>query len=165
MTGAAVTWLIIFLANSPDWQKRCREEINAIVLRNRSNQTQSANQILSKLSLQTWETQFPILYQCLQETLRITSTGTFFRKNVSGSDIPIGNSGLVIPHGSYAAYLPDNVHMDPNLYPNPLKFDPGRFNIVSNEENLQEPHTFLGWGSGRHLCGKLWLVTLREIVG
>lgn len=153
MTGASATWLPAFLSNSPEWQSKCREEVDAVMSKHRSHPSQSSNDILSSLSLQDWESEFPVLYCCLQETLRITSTGTFFRKNASGADIPIGDSGTVVPNDSYTAYLPDNVHMDPEHYPSPLTFNPGRYCRPEHTEEKQ-PHVFLGWGSGRHYCGK-----------
>ncbi|KAG6363983.1 hypothetical protein INS49_009086 [Diaporthe citri] len=121
MTGASITWLPAFLADSLEWQSKCRDEVDAVLLEHRKTPSQSHNEILESLSLQDWETEFPVLYSCLQETLRLTSTGTFFRKNVSGADIRIGDSAEVVPNNSYAAYLPDNVHMDPRLYPDPLR--------------------------------------------
>ncbi|KAI0419431.1 cytochrome P450 [Xylaria grammica] len=123
MTGAAVTWLSLFLANSPKWQEKCRDEA------------------------------------CLNESLCIMSTGTFFRKNVSGTDIPIGSTGEVVPDGAYAVYLPDHVHMDPTLYPDPLKFDPSRF-LVSTNQSKSVPRSFVGWGSGRHPCPGMRLAKL-----
>lgn len=155
MTGASITWLPAFLADSLEWQSNCRHEVDAVLLKHRKTSLQSDNEILESLSLQDWETEFPVLYSCLQETLRLTSTGTFFRKNVSGADIRIGDSADVVPNNSYAAYLPDNVHMDPHLYSDPLRFDPARHHQDGSDE--REPHTFLGWGSGRHLCGQLLL--------
>ncbi|KAI1410685.1 cytochrome P450 [Hypoxylon sp. FL1857] len=160
MTGAAATWLPAFLSDAPEWQERCREEVDAVVFKYRKDPTQSPNDVLATLSLQIWESDFPILHSCLQETLRITSTGTFFRKNVSGSDIPLGDSGDVVPDGSYATYLPDSVHMDPRVYPDPLEFNPARFHDARISEE-EEPHTFLGWGSGRHLCAGMRLAKVQ----
>lgn len=153
MTGAAVTWLTAFLAGAPEWQEKCRKEVDVVVSKYRKSPKQSPNNILATVPLQAWESDFPVIYSCLQETLRIISTGTLCRKNVSGCDIPIGNSGVVVPDGSYAIYLSDNMHMDPRLYHNPLEFEPARFpNPVGLED--KEPHAFLGWGSGCHLCRK-----------
>ncbi|KAI0860526.1 cytochrome P450 [Xylaria cubensis] len=159
MTGAAVTWLTIFLANSPEWQKKCRDEIDFTISKHRTCLDQRRDDVLNTMSLQIWESSFPTLYACLQETLRITSTGTFFRKNVSGCDIPIGDAGEVIPNGSYAAYLPDHVHMNFCIYPEPLRFDPARF-LDPEYLNDQEPHSFVGWGSGRHLCAGMRIAKL-----
>lgn len=152
-TGAAVTWLSAFLANHIEWQMKCRAEVDAVLAKHRTRPTQTPNEILATFSLQNWESEFPRLYSCLQENLRITSTGTSFRENASGKDIPIGNAGFVVPNGAYATYLPDNVHMDSRLSENPLEFNPGGRFFNNNNLRSKEPHTFLGWGSGRHLCG------------
>ncbi|TGJ87186.1 hypothetical protein E0Z10_g1624 [Xylaria hypoxylon] len=159
MTGAAVTWLTVFLANSPEWQEKCRAEVDCTISKHRTSPKQVRDEVLDAMSLQIWESSFSTLYACLQETLRITSTGTFFRKNVSGGDISIGSTGEVIPNGSYAAYLPDHVHMDSSIYSDPLKFDPSRF-LGSTSFGEKEPHSFLGWGLGRHLCAGMRLVRL-----
>lgn len=160
MSGAAVTWLAAFLAMSPEWQSKCREGVDAVLLKLRTGPTSptsttygSVNDTLAAMSLQDWESRFPTLSLCLKETLRINSTGTLFRKNVSGGDILIGKSGAVVPNNSYAAFLPDSVHMDPALYPDPTAFHPGRY-LESSRSEEPELHFFVGWGSGRHLCGK-----------
>ncbi|KAI0100863.1 cytochrome P450 [Nemania sp. FL0031] len=159
MTGAAVIWLTVFLANSPEWQRKCQNEVDSIISMHRTNLTQQREDILTTLPLHTWESSFPTLQACLHEALRIMSTGTFFRKNVSGGNVPIGSTGEIIPDGAYAAYLPDNVHMDPSLYPAPFKFDPARFLDPIKPSELG-PHSFLGWGSGRHPCPGMRLAKL-----
>ncbi|TRX93717.1 hypothetical protein FHL15_005393 [Xylaria flabelliformis] len=81
MTGAAVTWLTIFLANSPEWQEKCRDEIDFTISKCQTSLDRRRDDVLNTMSLQICESSFPTLYACLQETLRITSTGIFFRKN------------------------------------------------------------------------------------
>ena len=153
MSAAALIWLNVFLANSPEWQEKCWNEVDDIISTHRKSPTQLREDILATLPLGTWESDFPTLQACLHETIRIMSTGAFFRKNVSGEDIPIGDTGEVVPYGAYAAYLPDHVHMDPSLYPGVLKFDPGRF-LDHAKQSGSVPHSFVGWGSGRHPCRK-----------
>lgn len=118
--------------------------------RHRASPDQSPGDLLKTLSLQEWEAEFPVLAAVLRETLRLQLPGTMFRRNGTGSDIVIGEEE-VIPAGAYAAYTVAFTHLDPELYPEPHKFDPGRY-IDSGGKS--EPHTYLGWGSGRHFCGK-----------
>ncbi|KAH8753101.1 hypothetical protein F5883DRAFT_365823, partial [Diaporthe sp. PMI_573] len=58
------------------------------------------------------------------------------------------------------AYLPDNVHMDPQLYLDPLAFDPPHHRHQDGYDE-RDPHTFLGWGSWRHLCAGIRLAKLK----
>ncbi|KAK3374268.1 cytochrome P450 [Lasiosphaeria ovina] len=158
--GCTASWLTVFLAHSPAWQALCRAEVDAVVAKHRANPSQSADDVLEGLSLQTWESEFPVTIASFRETIRLAMPGAMFRKNASGAAIPIGDTGEVVPDGAYASFHLDNVHMDSALYPDPATFNPGRYltpevNGGSYEDlNLkqEEPHTYVGWGSGRHLC-------------
>lgn len=124
-----------------------------VVARHQTDPDQSAADVLDTLSLEVWETEFPMIDICLRETIRLVVPGAMFRKNTSGSDIPIGSSGEVIPNGAFASYLLDNMHMNSDFYPDPLKFNPGRY-LDNSVEATKQPHVYLGWGSGRHPCSR-----------
>ena len=72
--------------------------------------------------------------------------GRLVPENTSGGDIAIGETGEVVPDGSYATYLIDEVHMDPD----PLRFDPARY--LGKADVKQETQGYVGWGSGLHPC-------------
>ena len=42
--------------------------------------------------------------------------------------------------------------MNPNIYTDPTKWDPGRFLPGRAEDKKVSAHGFVGWGSGRHPC-------------
>lgn len=48
-------------------------------------------------------------------------------------------------------YLIDDVHMNPEIYPDPLTWDPARY-APGREEDKKVPNAFLGWGAGFHPC-------------
>lgn len=142
-------------AQHPDWQSRCRTEIERVIASHRTSPDQSARDVLASLTLAEWESEFPVVNACLRESMRITLPGAVFRRNISDHDIPIGNSGEVIPPGAFAAYHLEDVHFDPELYPEPYTYDPGRF--LGEGDRIGKaggPHSFVGWGSGRHPCCK-----------
>lgn len=89
-----------------------------------------------------WESEFPILDCCPRETIRVAIPGTLFRKNTSEPDIPIGDTGEVIPKGSFVAHLVDEIHLNPEVYPEPLRFDPRH---TSTRTGWQTGTTFLYW--------------------
>ena len=152
--GCSASWLIVFLTHSPETQATCRAEIDAVIERKRNSHSQSRNDVFKTLSLHDWEHSFPYTLAALREAVRLAMPGATFRKNSSGRAVPIGNTGQTIPNGAYAAFLLDNVHMDPALYPKPSKFDPERYVAIDDQAKEEQPHTYIGWGSGRHPCGK-----------
>lgn len=51
--------------------------------------------------------------------------------------------GVKIPSGAYVVYPFSDVHLDPQLYPDPWRFDPGR-----PEQKM--PFAYVGWGGGEY---------------
>jgi cytochrome P450 len=49
----------------------------------------------------------------------------------------------VIPTGSYVVYPFSDVHLDPKIYPDPWRFDPGR------KEVNDALFSYVGWGGGK----------------
>lgn len=157
--GCTASWLLVFLAHSPEWQARCRAEVDGVISQNRRDPSQSKYDVLEALGLPEWEAGFPVILAAFRETVRLAMPGAMFRKNISGGPVVIGGTGEVIPDGSYASFLMDNVHMDPDLYPDPFQFDPGRHlshddGGSGEKQEEREPHTYIGWGTGRHPCGE-----------
>jgi sterol 14-demethylase len=157
-TSASGTWLLIILASNPEWKDRGREEVDRATAKHRANAGQSASDILDTLTLDEWESEFPILRSSLREAVRVALAGALFRKNTSGGDIAIGETGEVVPDGSYATYLIDEVHMDPSMYPDPLSFDPDRY--LGKADVKQETRGYVGWGSGLHPCREYFCLVL-----
>ena len=53
----------------------------------------------------------------------------------------------------HKVYLWDDVSMNPEIYEDPYKWDPGRYE-PQRAEDKKVPHGYIGWGSGRHPCCK-----------
>lgn len=97
-----------------------------------------------------WESEFPSIDLALRECIRLQMVGTAFRRNISGRDVVISKTtGEIIPKDAFAMYLIDDVHMNPEIYPNPERFDPGRF---ERGEDKKAYFGYVGWGVGRHPC-------------
>jgi cytochrome P450 len=120
--------------------------VDEVIARHRTSSAQKPADVLDTLSLDAWQTEFPLLSdQCFVEAIRLTMRGTPFRKNM-GADLPLGDDGKaaeVIPTGAYGAYLVHHVHFGPEIYPDPEKFDPGRFQD-DRAEHKKAPHAYLG---------------------
>lgn len=101
-SGINAAYELCWLASTPEWYGRLQEEVDGVVEAHRRSPEQSAAEVLSTLSLNEWETSFPMIDICQRETIRHQLVGTAFRKNASNIDIPIGKTGEIIPKGSFA---------------------------------------------------------------
>ena len=59
-------------------------------------------------------------------------------------------SEKVIKLGDFLAYPLVDAHLNPEYYPEPYKYDPGRWLRPDPVPNVAHP--FLAWGAGKHPC-------------
>lgn len=157
-SGWNAAWVFCFLSLYPHWMHKVRAEVDGAVARHRTGPEQKPLDVLSQISVEDWERDFPLINLCLHESIRIVTVGAGFRRNISGKDIKIGRTGEVIPKGAFAAFHIDQIHMNPDIYKDPTKFDPSRF-LPGRQEDKKVPLSYAGWGQGRHPCCKFSLLT------
>ncbi len=75
----------------------------------------------------------------IRETLRIAQPHMAMRRNV-GPEMYI--DGKVIPTGTLVVYPFSDVHLNPELYPDPWRFDPAR-------PHLRADFAYVGLGGGK----------------
>ena len=150
-TGINAAWILAYLAHDRCWLTKVREEVEAAANKYNTDTEISLTEKLDNLSVDAWDSEFPLLDLCLRETIRMNSTGAAFRKNTSGHEIPIGSTKEVISPGAYAVYPFFDVHMDSSIYTDPKKWDPSRY-FPERAEDKKSPHAFIGWGAARHPC-------------
>lgn len=56
-----------------------------------------------------------------------------------------------VPAGDVVAASPNFSHVLPNVFTDPLEYDPRRF-APPREEDKRKPFSFIGFGGGRHAC-------------
>ncbi|KAL4254749.1 cytochrome P450 family protein [Abortiporus biennis] len=156
-TGVTASWLITFLGTHPHWKNQAYEEVREVLssaysdsdsdpkftssgfMTSKSATTASA---LSTIPIDVWENKMPVLDSLIRETLRIAQPHTAMRRNM-GPDTFI--SGARVPSGAYVVYPFSDVHLNPELYPDPYRFDPGR-------PKHEMPFAYVGWGAGTTIC-------------
>ncbi|KAJ7197142.1 cytochrome P450 [Mycena pura] len=146
-TGTTICWILIFLGDKPKWKAKVANEVRAL-LRGQSNSSDPVHRRFASVPLHAWEEEMPVLDAVLKETMRLTMSGTVLRRNI-GCDTFIGHKKI---HDSdFVAYSLGDIHLDSDVYPDPLSFDPARF-LEEREETNKVSFPFVGWGAGRHPC-------------
>ena len=141
--------MLIHLAIHPEWKEKCKKEIQDLLSRHLGDSLPSAtlSEKLGAIPISAWEDELPILEACTRESQRIAISGVTLRRNVR-EELKIGEQ--VVKRGDFLAYSLGDVHLNPEYYPEPYKYDPGRW--LRPDPVPDAVYTFLGWGVGRHPC-------------
>ncbi|KAF8753977.1 Cytochrome P450 [Rhizoctonia solani] len=148
-TGLMSAWIYIHLDQVPEWKEKAVEEIRTLLHKYAPLEEYpdlSTAERFSKIPPQAWEDEMPVLETCIRETIRLIVSGAALRRVTSG-DTEI--DGKKIPNGTFLVYSVGETHTDPNIYPNPTQYDPGRY---AEGQDKAQTYGFLGWGVGRHPC-------------
>ena len=137
------------LAIHPEWREKCKKEIQDLLSRHFGDSLSSGTLYdkLGAIPVSAWEDELPILDACIRESQRISISGVALRRNLRG-EMKIGEQ--VVKPGDFLAYALGDVHLNPEIYPEPYKYDPDRWLRPDPVPNVAYP--FLGWGAGRHPC-------------
>ena len=128
------------LGNSSEWKNKATREIEELLSTYgpEAAANTSLTSHLASIPLEAWEAETPVLDALIHETLRIAQPHTAMRRNL-GPDTVIDSK--TIPSGAYIVYPFSDVHLNPELYPDPWKFDPSR-------KEAKTPFGYVGWGGG-----------------
>ncbi|KAJ7185501.1 cytochrome P450 [Mycena filopes] len=143
-TGTTASWIITFLGGHADWRQKAKAEVESLLAEYSDPTTTGLSARLAEIPLETWESQTPVLDAIIRETLRVAQPHTAMRRNL-GPEVYINDKA--IPTGSYIIYPFSDVHLDPEIYPDPWRFDPGR---KEASKDLDLP--YVGWGVGKTTC-------------
>ncbi|XP_049777760.1 cytochrome P450 4d2-like isoform X2 [Schistocerca cancellata] len=69
----------------------------------------------------------------------------------ASEDIPLSGGRYVAPRGSVVFVFLNLLHRQPAIYPDPDKFDPGRF-LEGGGSSALPPYSYLPFGAGSRLC-------------
>lgn len=133
--GAAVAFCVFTLAQMPEIQKKCFEELESIF--GDDNRAPTMNDLR----------EMKYLEMCIKETLRLYPSVPLFARKIS-EDIRIGKHTL--PAGCNVFIMPYSTHRLPHIYPDPEKFDPERFTSENCEK--RHPYAYLPFSAGARNC-------------
>ena len=130
--ASAFTSVIYFLAREPDWPALLREELAGAGL---GSPAEAATADL------------PLQDMCFKEALRLNAPAPVIWRRATR---PFSLYGYDIPAGTITGVSPMLVHLDPDIWPEPLRFDPNRFSAAA--EASRHRHAFVPFGGGVHKC-------------
>ncbi|TDL20336.1 cytochrome P450 [Rickenella mellea] len=144
-TGIMSAWTMLYLLSNPTWKAKATEEIRSFIAKYAKSGRPLADQ-LAEVPPHVWDEEMPVLDVCLRETIRIVMSGPALRRNFADGIVINGHE---IPRGAFMAFPMTSTHHDPNIYPDPFRWDPERY---ARNEDKKEHWAYLGWGTGRHPC-------------
>uniref|UniRef100_A0AAT9UTL3 Cytochrome P450 3635A3 short isoform n=1 Tax=Maconellicoccus hirsutus TaxID=177089 RepID=A0AAT9UTL3_MACHI len=135
-TTSAISFLLYEMAKHPHMQEKLLQEID-----------QAFQESDGNLDYDT--VQKPVyLNKIISETMRkYCIIGSFSRRCTTTCALP---DGFVIEKGTAVVVSTSGLHHDPQYYPNPLKFDPERFN--EENKNARHPYVYMPFGAGPRYC-------------
>ena len=135
-TANALTWLTVLLDAHPDVAARLRAELAQVL----GGRPPSAVDL----------PRLPYAGAVVRETLRLYPPAWIFARTAAVDDVI---SGIAIPAGTVVIISPYVTHRLPDLWPDPLRFDPERF-IRDPSLGLggSKSLAYLPFGAGPHQC-------------
>ena len=142
-TTAGVAWTIHATFSRPDVRDRARAEIEAV-----AGDRPLTVELLGSM---------PYLAGVVSESLRLWPPAAFGGR-YAVEDVPF--AGHVIPAGTTVLFSQYVTHRDPELWPDPLRFDPERWVEGSPTFRPPEPYAYIPFGGGYRRCIGFALATM-----
>ncbi|KAF7253204.1 Cytochrome P450 4B1 [Varanus komodoensis] len=134
-TASGISWLFYCMAQNPEHQQRCREEIMELT----GDQGTIQWDDLGKMAYTT---------MCIKESLRLYPPASVVVR-VLGSHLTF-HDGRTLPEGSFIGLNVFGLHRNPEVWDNPEVFDPTRFS--PENASLRHPYAYLPFSAGPRNC-------------
>ncbi|XP_040096948.1 cytochrome P450 4F3-like isoform X2 [Oryx dammah] len=149
-TASGLSWILYNLAKHPEYQERCRQEVQDLLRDRESKEIE-------------WDdlAQLPFLTMCIKESLRLHPPVTSISRRCT-QDIVLPD-GRVIPKGVVCLIDIFGTHHNPSVWPDPEVYDPFRF----DPENIKgrSPLAFVPFSAGPRNCiGQTFAMTEMKVI-
>lgn len=130
-TAVTLTWALHLIARHPDVERRLHAEVDAVL----AGRTAGPDDVAA----------LELTGRVVTETLRLRSPVYILTRQVT-SDTELG--GHPLPAGTVVAYSPYPIHHNADLYPDPHRFDPDRWDPARKPAR----HAFVPFSNGARKC-------------
>ena len=134
-TTSGISFCLHNIAKYPDVQQKVFEEINNEI----GDEKILTLQLLNKLHY---------LELVIKESLRLYPSVPYFGRNIK-EDVTVG--GHTFPKNCNINFSPYLLGRDPKIFPDPLKFDPNRFDVETTTEKIN-PYAYVPFSAGPRNC-------------
>ena len=130
-TSHALSWTLHLLGENPEAQKHVRDELDALE------------------GEPGWDTleDLPWTRQCIEEAMRIYPPA-YVVPRMATEDVAVG--GFLIPKGADVVVWILHTHRDARWFPDPMRFEPSRFDPEARKSIPQ--CAYLPFGAGQRTC-------------
>uniref|UniRef100_UPI00398F7E81 ultra-long-chain fatty acid omega-hydroxylase-like isoform X2 n=1 Tax=Pristiophorus japonicus TaxID=55135 RepID=UPI00398F7E81 len=136
-TASGISWVLYNLARHPEYQKKCREEIEQLMKEKDVDELE-------------WDdlSQMPFTTMCIKESLRLHPPVTTVARCCT-EDIKLPDT-RVIPKGNICLISIYGTHHNPAVWPEPEVYDPYRFD--SSNPDKRSPYSYIPFSAGPRNC-------------
>ncbi|GAB2591443.1 cytochrome P450 [Streptomyces capparidis] len=135
-TSAAVSWAAHAMARDRAVWERARAEVREVLPDGRPVTAADVPRLV-------------YLERVVNETMRLYPAAPFNARKVA---VPFTFDGHRVPGGALLVLSPYVTHRLPEVWPDPLRFDPDRWDPDAPGYRKPGPHEFLPYGGGPHRC-------------
>ncbi|CAH1800682.1 unnamed protein product [Owenia fusiformis] len=135
-TASGISWTLYSLAEHPEHQQKCREEVQEILAGRDSDHI-------------TWEDlpKMKYLTLCIKEALRLHTPVPFIERRTT-KDMEI--EGKFLPAGSVINMMLYNIHHNPTVWENSMEYRPSRF--LPENMKCMDSYAFIPFSAGPRNC-------------
>ncbi|XP_049861015.1 cytochrome P450 4g15-like isoform X2 [Schistocerca gregaria] len=140
-TADTMGYLMTLLGLHPEWQDKAQRELDDVF--------GAGGDYLRPVTTADFA-QLPVLDAIVKETLRLFPTAPAAPYLVT-EDTPLAGGRYVAPRGSTVMVAYYLLHRQPQLFPDPHKFDPSRF-LEGGSATNRKPYSYVPFGVGPRKC-------------
>lgn len=132
-TSTALTFALHLLGRHPEVQDRVRQEVASVL----GSARPTAHQLMADL---------PYTTAVLKETMRLYPSAPFTGRRTATDSVIAGHA---VPAGADVVLSVWSIHRRPDLWPDPLRFDPERF---VGDQHDRDRYAWVPFGAGPRAC-------------